>query len=81
MGHLVPDHEVGNGLAVDTFAGRGQEHGHPDRVGADAEEDGLPEGQHPRISPEQVEAEGEDGQGQILAEQIEVVVRDHTEPR
>src|SRR5262249_30247028 len=40
------------------------------------EEDGLSEREHPGVAPQEIEPQGEDGEGQVLAEEIQVVVGD-----
>ncbi len=72
---LIPVHEVGDArrrLDLGVGHARGfelEKHGHA--VAAEAEEDALPEAEDAGIAPAQHQADGDEGVGQILADQIE----------
>ncbi len=49
-------------------------HGHG--VRAEAEEEGLAEGEDSGVAPDEIDADGDDGDGEIFAEHVELVVGD-----
>ena len=75
LGDLVPVHEVrdaGRRLDLGVRDARGfelEEHRHA--VAAEAEEHALPQAQNAGIAPAQHQADGDEGVGQILADQVE----------
>ena len=66
----------GNRFAVDAFAAGFEHQVHAEAVGADAEKDGLPQAEDAGESPDERHAHGQDGQRQVFAEQVQVVVGD-----
>ena len=76
---LVPDHEVRQGASV--YAGRSglEEHVHADAIPAQAEEHGLAQGHDAGIAPDEIDAQGRQGEAEIAPEQVELEIGDHAE--
>ena len=71
LGDLVPHHEVGQHVPVHALGADLEHEVHAHRVGAQPEEDAVAQRQHAGIAPDQVDAEGQDGVGEELAEEVQ----------
>ena len=72
--HLGPDHEIGELAPIDALGPDLQGQVHPHAIGAEAEEHPLPHTEHAAIAPDQIQAQGQNGKGQKLAELIEAKI-------
>ena len=74
--HTVPHHEIREHVLVHALGADLEHEVHAHGVRAQSEEYAVAEGQDPRVAPDQIDAEGEDGIGQELAEEVEGEIRD-----
>ena len=75
------DHEVGQVAVILAEAADHEHEVHPQRVAAEREEEALAKTEQAGVAPEQVDAQGEHGVGEVFAPEVEREIADVEETR